>query len=129
MSREQFDEVADMVGQWLFNTPRPAAETYLHRDVVNQRLRARRSARLVALTNGGTIPDQFDYDVIMEPEGQFVGTLNEDFAFESLPGDIFQLGNTSYRILRIERSTVRVQDAKGQPPNIPFWFGEDTGAQ
>ncbi len=126
MTRAQFDEVVDMVANG-FSTRRGRRAAYLHRDIVNQRLRARRSARLVALTNGGTIPDQFDYDVIMEPEGQFVGTLNEDFAFESLPGDIFQLGNTSYRILRVERSTVRVQDAKGQPPNIPFWFGEAPG--
>lgn len=126
LTRQQFDEVVDMVANG-FSTRRGRRGAYLHRDVVNQRLRARRAARLIALTNGGTIPDQFDYDVIMEPEGQLVGTLNEDFAFESLPGDIFQLGNTSYRILRVERGTVRVQDAKGQPPNIPFWFGEAPG--
>ncbi len=126
MSREQFDEVVDMLANG-FSTRRGRRGAYLHRDAVGQRLRARRSARLVALTNAGTIPDQFDYDVVMEPEGQFVGTLNEDFAFESLPGDIFQLGNTSYRILRVERSTVRVEDARGQPPNIPFWFGEAPG--
>ena len=126
LTRPEFDEVVDMVAGG-FSTRRGRRGAYLHLDAVNQRLRSRRAARLVALTNGGTIPDQFDYDVIMEPEGQFVGTLNEDFAFESLPGDIFQLGNTSYRILRVERSTVRVQDARGQPPNIPFWFGEAPG--
>ncbi|MGH8313117.1 MAG: ATP-dependent DNA helicase, partial [Gammaproteobacteria bacterium] len=99
----------------------------LHRDAVNGKLRGRRGARLVAITNGGAIPDQFDYDVVLSPEGLHVGTLNEDFAFESIPGDIFQLGNTSYRILKLEQGKVYVADAKGQPPNIPFWFGEAPG--
>src|SRR5690606_33168585 len=65
-----------------------------------------------------------DYDVILEPEGHRVGSVNEDFAVESLPGDIFQLGNTSYRLLRVEAGRVRVEDAAGQPPTIPFWLGE-----
>ena len=87
-------------------------------------LRARKGARLTAITCGGAIPDNADYQVILEPAGIFVGTLNEDFAIESLAGDVFQLGNTSYRILRVEAGRVRVEDAKGQPPSIPFWLGE-----
>jgi ATP-dependent Lhr-like helicase len=90
-------------------------------------LRPKRSARLTAITNGGAIPDQFDYDVILQPEGLFVGSLNEDFTFESMSGDIFQLGNFSYRILKIEQGKVLVEDAQGQPPSIPFWFGEAPG--
>ncbi len=97
---------------------------YLHRDTVNHRLRARRGARLTAITCGGAIPSNADYQVVLEPAGIFVGTLNEDFAVESLAGDIFQLGNTSYRILRVEAGRVRVEDAAGQPPTIPFWLGE-----
>ncbi|MGH8667282.1 MAG: Lhr family ATP-dependent helicase, partial [Burkholderiales bacterium] len=89
-----------------------------------RRLTARRGARLTAITSAGTIPDTADYDVILEPEEHRVGTVNEDFAVESLPGDIFQLGNTSYRLLRIEAGRVRVEDAAGQPPTIPFWLGE-----
>ena len=85
------------------------------------------AARLTALQNGGAIPDHFDYEVVMLPQGFRVGSLNEDFAFESLPGDIFQLGNTSYRILKIEQGRVLVEDAKGQPPTIPFWFGDAPG--
>ncbi len=87
-------------------------------------MRARRGARLVALTSGGAIPDNADYRVILEPSETFVGTVNEDFAVESLAGDIFQLGNASWRILRINSGVVRVEDAKGQPPGIPFWLGE-----
>ena len=79
------------------------------------------------MTSGGAIPDNADYDVVLEPHGTRLGSLNEDFAIESLPGDIFQLGNTSWRILRIERGAVRVEDAQGLPPNIPFWFGEAPG--
>jgi ATP-dependent Lhr-like helicase len=97
---------------------------YLHRDAVNGVLRARRGARLTALTSGGAIPDTADYEVILEPAGHMVGTVNEDFAVESLAGDVFQLGNTSYRIRRIEAGRVRVEDAQGQAPNIPFWLGE-----
>ncbi|MCZ6601380.1 MAG: ATP-dependent DNA helicase, partial [Planctomycetota bacterium] len=91
---------------------------------VNSRLRATRRARMAAITSGGAIPDTADYKVILDPEGILVGTLNEDFAIESNVGDIFQLGNTSWRILRVERGTVRVADAKGQPPTLPFWLGE-----
>src|SRR5690606_28584270 len=87
-------------------------------------LRARRGARLTAITCGGAIPQNADYQVVLEPQGIMVGTLNEDFAVESLAGDVFQLGNTSYRILRVEAGKVRVEDAKGMPPTIPFWLGE-----
>jgi len=110
-----------------FHTRRGRRGDYLHRDVVNGVLRPRRNARLTAITNGGAIPDQFDYDVILQPEGLFVGSVNEDFAFESMPGDIFQLGNFSYRMLKIEQGRVFVEDAHGQPPTIPFWFGEVPG--
>ena len=110
-----------------FATRRGRRSAYLHRDVVNGELRARRGARLTAMTSGGAIPDNADYDVVLEPQGTRVGSVNEDFAIESLPGDIFQLGNTSWRILRIERSSVRVEDAHGQPPNLPFWLGEAPG--
>jgi ATP-dependent Lhr-like helicase len=100
---------------------------YLHRDVVNRTLRGRRGGKLTAVSSGGTIPETGDYGVLLEPQGQNIGTVNEDFAVESLAGDIFQLGNTSYRILRIEPGRVRVEDARGQPPNIPFWLGEAPG--
>ncbi|MBD3671481.1 MAG: DEAD/DEAH box helicase [Gammaproteobacteria bacterium] len=126
LTREQFAAVAKMLSEG-FHTRRGRRGAYLHRDAVHGRLRPRKNARLTALLNGGAIPDQFDYDVILQPEGHFIGTLNEDFAFESLPGDIFQLGNTSYRMLKVEQGRVFVEDAKGQPPNIPFWFGEAPG--
>ena len=126
LEQQEFDDVVRMLAQG-FSTRRGRRAAHLHHDAVNRRLRPRRGARLAAITNGGVIPDQFDYEVILSPEGFRVGTLNEDFAFESLPGDIFQLGNASYRILKIEMGKVHVADAKGQPPNIPFWFGEAPG--
>ena len=106
------------------STRRGRQSAYLHRDAVNHRLRARRGARLTAITCGGAIPDNADYQVVLEPSGTFIGTLNEDFAVESLAGDVFQLGNCSYRILRVEAGRVRVEDARGQPPTMPFWLGE-----
>ena len=90
-------------------------------------LRGRRGARLTALTSGGTIPDTADYQVLLEPENQTIGSVNEDFAVESLAGDVFQLGNSAYRIMRVERGIVRVEDAHGQSPTIPFWLGEAPG--
>ena len=126
LSREQFTDTIRMLAEG-FHTRRGRRSAYLHRDAVHGRLRPRKGARLTALMNGGAIPDQFDYDVILQPQGVFVGTLNEDFAFESLPGDIFQLGNQSYRMLKIEQGRVFAEDANGQPPNIPFWFGEAPG--
>ncbi|HVE67603.1 MAG TPA: hypothetical protein VNB64_03380, partial [Solirubrobacteraceae bacterium] len=119
LSREDFDRVV-----LLHSGGRHAL---LHRDGVNGRLRATRRARLAALLSGGAIPDNADYQVRLEPEGVLVGTVNEDWAIESNKGDIFQLGNTSWRILRVESGVVRVADAKGQPPSIPFWLGEGPG--
>jgi len=107
-----------------FSFARGRRSAYLHLDDVNGRLRGRRGAQLTAITCGGAIPDNADYDVIAEPSGELVGTVNEDFAIESLPGNIFQLGNTSWRVLRVESAGLRVQDAAGEPPNMPFWFGE-----
>src|SRR5438067_5982368 len=125
-SRENFDAVVRMLSEG-FATRRGRRGAYLHHDAVNQRLRARRGARLAAITSGGAIPDTSDYRVILEPSEIFVGTLNEDFAIESLAGDIFQLGNASYAIKRVGTGEVRVEDAHGQPPSIPFWLGEAPG--
>src|SRR5262249_8761161 len=94
-----------------FRTPPARPGALIHHDGVNHVLRGRRGARLTALTSGGTIPDNADYQVLLEPENHFIGTVNEDFAVESLAGDIFQLGNKSYRIIRVERGVVRVEDA------------------
>ncbi|MEO8430947.1 MAG: DEAD/DEAH box helicase [Acidobacteriota bacterium] len=119
LARGEFDEVAA-----LHTRGRGAL---LHRDGVNGRLMATRRARMAALLSGGAIPDTADYQVRLEPEGTVVGTVNEDWAIESNGGDVFQLGNASWRILRVEPGTVRVADAKGQPPSIPFWLGEGPG--
>src|SRR5437016_6198915 len=126
LAREKFDEVVRMLSEG-FSTRRGRRGTYLHHDAVNHRIRGRRGARLSAITNGGAIPDTGDYRVILEPSETFVGTLNADFAIESLAGDIFQLGNTSYEIKRVGAGEVRVLDAHGQPPSIPFWLGEAPG--
>ena len=97
---------------------------YLHRDQVNRRLRGRRGSRLAAITSGGAIPDNSLYTVIAEPERIVVGTVDEDFAVESMRGDIMLLGNNSWRIRRVQSGSVMVEDAKGAPPNVPFWRGE-----
>ena len=123
LRREEFDSVVRMLAEG-FSTKRGRRAALIHHDAVNRRLRGRRGARLVALTSGGAIPDNADYRVILEPSETFVGTVNEDFAVESLAGDIFLLGNSSWRILRVNSGVVRVEDAKGQPPGIPFWLGE-----
>src|SRR5881392_3854292 len=123
LTSEEFDSVVKMLPEG-FSTKRGRRAALIHHDAVNHRLRGRRGARLTALTSGGAIPDNADYRVIIEPSEIFVGTVNEDFAVESLAGDIFQLGNASWRILRVDSGVVRVEDAKGQPPGIPFWLGE-----
>ena len=123
LTRREFDAVVEMLAEG-FSTKRGRRSALIHHDAVNHRFRGRRGARLVALTSGGAIPDNADYRVILDPSETFVGTVNEDFAVESLAGDIFQLGNASWRILRINSGVVRVEDAKGQPPGIPFWLGE-----
>src|SRR6476659_5227445 len=123
LTRGEFDQVVIMLAEG-FSTKRGRRSALIHHDAINHRLRGRRGARLTALTSGGAIPDNADYRVILEPSETFVGTVNEDFAVESLAGDIFHLGNASWRIVRVNSGVVRVEDAKGQPPGIPFWLGE-----
>lgn len=126
LARSDFEAILSMLAEG-FTTTRGRRSAYLHRDRVNARLHARPGARLVALTCGGAIPDQGDYDVILEPEGQIIGTVNEDFAIDSVPGNVFQLGTSNWRVLRVERQSMRVADAGGAAPNMPFWFGEAPG--
>src|SRR5436189_251030 len=126
LSRKEFDDVVQMLAEG-FTTRRGRRSAHIHYDGINKKLTGRRGARIAAITSGGAIPDLGDYRVILEPTETFVGTLNEDFAIESTPGDIFQLGNTSYQIVKVESGQVRVADAKGQPPTLPFWLGEAPG--
>ncbi len=126
LSAEDFDEVISMLSEGVA-TRRGRRGAYLHRDRVHGRVRPRRNARLTAVTSGGAIPDNADYSVVVEPSGTTIGSVHEDFAVESLAGDVFQLGNTSWRILKVEPGKVRVEDAAGQPPSLPFWIGEVPG--
>ncbi len=126
LPRKDFDEVVSMLADGIA-TSRGRSGTFLHYDRVNGMLRARRGARLAAITCGGAIPEVANYRVVAEPDGHLVGTLDEDFAIESLAGDIFLLGTTSWKIRRVEAGTVRVEDAHGAPPTVPFWNGEGLG--
>ena len=126
LARADFDAVVRMLADG-FTTRHGPRASYVHRDVVHHVLRERKGARLAALTSGGTIPETGDYAVVLEPQSANVGTVNEDFAVESIAGDVFQLGNTSYRILRVEPGRIRVEDAHGAAPSIPFWLGEAPG--
>ena len=121
--REDFDAVVRMTAEG-FSTRRGRRAALVHRDEVNAVVKGRRGSRLLAQTSGGAIPEIADYRVILDPGDTFVGTLNEDFAIESIAGDVFQLGNASWRILQVAAGTVRVADAQGAPPTIPFWLGE-----
>ena len=123
LHKETFLEVVEMLARG-YVTRRGRRGALIHHDSLNRKLRSRKGSRMSAIVNGGAIPEVFDYRVLLEPEGHVIGTLNEDFAIESLPGDVFQLGNTSWRILRIGNGVVRVADAAGQPPSMPFWLGE-----
>lgn len=123
LTRERFDEVLTLMSEGI-DTGRGKRAAFLHRDRIHGRATGRRGARLAALTSGGAIPDNADYRVVAEPNDTFVGTINEDFAIESMAGDVFLLGSTSWRIRRVESGTVRVVDAEGASPTIPFWLGE-----
>jgi ATP-dependent Lhr-like helicase len=123
LSRTEYEQLLEMLSEGVV-TRRNRRSAYLHRDRIHGMLRARRGARLAAITNGGAIPDTADYDVIEFPDETFVGKVNEDFAIESLAGDIFLLGNRSWRIRRVGSGKVWVEDARGLPPTIPFWLGE-----
>lgn len=126
LPRREFDQVVTMMSEGIATSRGPRG-AWLHRDGIRHRLRPRRGARLTALTSGGAIPDNFTYAVVKEPEGTVIGSLDEDFAVESMAGDIFLLGNNSWKIRRVEAGRVRVEDAHGQAPTVPFWLGEAPG--
>jgi ATP-dependent helicase Lhr and Lhr-like helicase len=126
LSRKDFDQTIEMLSDGI-STKRGRRGAFLHRDRVHGVIRGRRGARLAAITSGGAIPDNAQYLVLAEPDETVVGTLDEDFAVESLAGDVFLLGTTSWRIRRVEAGRVRVEDARGAAPTIPFWRGEAPG--
>ena len=126
LARKDFDEVLAMLADGVA-TSRGRSGAFLHHDKVNGRVRARRGARMAAITSGGAIPETANYNVVVEPDGHVIGTVDEDFAVESMAGDIFLLGTTSWQIRRVEPGVVRVADAHGAPPSIPFWNGEGLG--
>jgi ATP-dependent Lhr-like helicase len=123
LERREFDQIIEMLGDGI-STRRGRAGALLHLDKINNSARGRRGARLAAITSGGAIPDKADYTVVEDATEATVGTVEEDFAVDSMAGDIFQLGSHSWRVRRVEQGRVRVEDAKGQSPNIPFWNGE-----
>ncbi|MEX0805760.1 MAG: DEAD/DEAH box helicase [Candidatus Binatia bacterium] len=126
LTRAEYEQLLHMLSEGV-ETRRSRRSAYIHRDRIHGMLRARRGARLTAITNGGAIPDTADYDVVEFPSETMVGKVNEDFAIESLSGDIFLLGNRSWRIRRVGSGKVWVEDAQGLPPSIPFWLGESPG--
>ena len=123
LERTEFNRIVQMLAEGI-STNRGRGLAYLHHDRIHHTVKGRRGARLAAITSGGAIPDTANYAVVSEPEGTVVGSVDEDFAVESLAGDIILLGNTSWRIKGVEMGRVRVEDAHGAPPNIPFWRGE-----
>ncbi len=123
LTRAQFDEVLELVSKGVTTARGPRA-AYVHHDAVNGEVRGRKGARLAALTSGGAIPELGDYRVVLEPDETFIGTVNEDWATESMAGDIFLLGTHSWQIRQVTAGQVRVVDAGGKPPTIPFWLGE-----
>ena len=126
LARTTFDDVMAMLADGIA-TSRGRSGAFLHHDRVNERVRARRGSRMAAITSGGAIPETANYNVVAEPDGQVIGTVDEDFAIESMAGDIFLLGTTSWMIRRVESGVVRVENAHGAPPSIPFWNGEGLG--
>ena len=125
LERKSFNRIVEIASEGVARGRREGA--FLHRDQIHHELKARRSARLTAITSGGAIPETADYRVVTEDEGTFVGTVNEDFAIESLSGDVFLLGNTSWRVRYVRGGQMIVRDAEGAPANVPFWLGEAPG--
>jgi ATP-dependent helicase Lhr and Lhr-like helicase len=126
LTREEFEEVVELVSVGI-ETGRGRRMAYVHRDRINRRLRGRRGARLATLTSGGAIPETGDYRVLMEPGDVFVGTVNEDFAIESFQGDVFLLGTHPWQVVQVTNGVMRVRDAAGKHPTVPFWLGEAPG--
>ena len=126
LSKVEFETLIKMLAEG-YSTRRGRRGAYLHLDLINREVHTRRGANLVSLTNGGAIPDMFDYQVVLDPDDTVVGTLNEDFALEASPGDVFTLGTHAWQMLRVDGLKVRVRDAEGLQPTIPFWFGEGPG--
>jgi ATP-dependent Lhr-like helicase len=125
LERTDFNRILEMMSEGIARGRREGA--FLHRDRIHHQLKARRAARLTAITSGGAIPETADYRVVTEDEGTFVGTVNEDFAIESMSGDVFLLGNTSWRVRYVRGGHMVVRDAEGAAASVPFWLGEAPG--
>jgi ATP-dependent Lhr-like helicase len=123
LTRGTFDEVLDLVSDGI-ETGRGTRAAYVHHDRVNGELRGRKGARLAALTSGGAIPELGDFRVIAEPDEALIGSVNEDWATESMAGDVFILGTHHWQIRQVTGGEVRVVDAGDKHPTIPFWRGE-----
>jgi ATP-dependent Lhr-like helicase len=127
LPRSEFDALVEMHAEGVARRAGRAQGARLHRDGVNRVVKARRGSRIAALTSGGAIPETAQYAVVAEPEGVTIGQVDEDWAVESMAGDIFLLGNQSWKIRRVEAGRVRVENAHGAPPSVPFWNGEAPG--
>jgi ATP-dependent Lhr-like helicase len=125
LERKDFNRIVEILSEGIARGRREGA--FLHRDRIHHQLKARKAARLTAVTSGGAIPETADYRVVTEDEGTFVGTVNEDFAIESISGDVFLLGNTSWRVRYVRGGQMVVRDAEGAPASVPFWLGEAPG--
>ena len=124
LTRAAFDDLLTLLTEGIEST-RGRYGAYLLRDGVQHHLHPRRGARMIAISNGGAIPDTALYSVILQPEGVQIATLDEHFAVDSSPGDVVLLGTSSWRIQRVEAAgRVLVEDAHGAPPSLPFWEGE-----
>jgi ATP-dependent Lhr-like helicase len=126
LSRRDYDRTLEYLSEGVAHA-HGRSRVYLHYDRVQNRLRARKGAQIAATSNAGAIPEIASYRVVAEPERTVVGSLDEDFSIESSRGDVFLLGNTSWRILNVRGGDVNVVDAHGAPPTIPFWNGEAPG--
>ncbi len=99
-------------------------------DRVRDTLAPREGAKMLAILNGGTIPDRGLYGVFLSgAEGKpvRVGELDEEMVFESRTGDTFILGASTWRIDEITHDRVLVSPAPGQPGKMPFWHGDNAG--
>ena len=121
---EQYEEIIAILGNGI-EASRGRYGAYLLHDGIHGELHPRRGARMIAISNGGAIPDTALFNVILQPDNVQIATLDEHFAVDSSPGDVILLGNNSWRVQRIEAAgQVHVEDAHGAPPSVPFWTGE-----
>lgn len=124
LTRRAFLVVVEMLAGRYANQAQRELRPRLALDPVNHKLAALPGARLLALSNGGTITDRGSFGAYLSDGKTRLGELDEEFVYETRVGDTLMLGAQVWRVQEITDDRITVTEAPGTTPRMPFWRGD-----